>query len=276
MSSHPLKVNHLVIVCGHGIWLGGAKKGWDESEWLIESYKAGETPTFIEHIKAGIRVLTHDNRAVLVFSGGPTWKETKLSEATSYYNLATANEYFGLLPDSQELAEAGRILVEERALDSYYNILFSLVLFWRTHAVWPEHVTIVSHAFKKARLVDGHCAAIGFPLDRVDFIGINPPGIEETPAPDQGGNGGLALSEHAASVKAAVMTGVSQTLDDWVKDPHGVGEVLAGKRRKRNPWSIDQRLFVNDNERRQSGVQTRILDDGTEALADGKVQPWAQ
>lgn len=69
MSSHPLKVNHLVIVCGHGIWLGGAKKGWDESEWLIESYKAGETPTFIEHIKAGIRVLTHDNRAVLVFSG---------------------------------------------------------------------------------------------------------------------------------------------------------------------------------------------------------------
>lgn len=61
--------NHLVIVCGHGIWLGGSKTGWDESEWLIESYKAGETPTFIEHIKAGVKVLSDDDHAVLAFSG---------------------------------------------------------------------------------------------------------------------------------------------------------------------------------------------------------------
>lgn len=61
--------NHLIIVCGHGIWLGGPQKGWDEAEWLIESYKSGETPTFIEHIKAGVKVLSEDDRAVLVFSG---------------------------------------------------------------------------------------------------------------------------------------------------------------------------------------------------------------
>lgn len=61
--------NHLVIVCGHGIWTGGPRNGWDEGEWLIESYKAGETPTFIEHIKAGLRVTNEDDRAVLVFSG---------------------------------------------------------------------------------------------------------------------------------------------------------------------------------------------------------------
>lgn len=167
-------------------------------------------------------------------------------------------------------------MAEERALDSYYNILFSLVLFWRTHRVWPERLSIVSHAFKKARLVDGHCAAIGFPPGRVTFIGINPPGIQETPASGQGGNGTLALSGQAVSVKAAVMTGVGQTLDDWVQDPHGVGEVLAGKRRKRNPWGVDQRLFVDDDERRRSGVQTRLLEDGTEALVDGGIQPWAQ
>lgn len=61
--------NHLVVVCGHGIWLGGPKKGWDESEWLIESYKAGETPTFIEHIRAGVNILAEDQAAVLAFSG---------------------------------------------------------------------------------------------------------------------------------------------------------------------------------------------------------------
>ena len=61
--------SHLVIVCGHAIWLGGPKNGWDEAEWLIEGYKQGETPTFIEHIKAGVQILTQDENAVLVFSG---------------------------------------------------------------------------------------------------------------------------------------------------------------------------------------------------------------
>jgi len=61
--------NHLVIVCGHAIWAGGPKKGFDESEWLIESYKSGETPTFIEHIKAGVEILGRDERSVVMFSG---------------------------------------------------------------------------------------------------------------------------------------------------------------------------------------------------------------
>ena len=61
--------NRLVIVCGHAIWLGGPNNGWDESEWLIEHYKQGETPTFIEHIKTGVRIIAEDERAVLAFSG---------------------------------------------------------------------------------------------------------------------------------------------------------------------------------------------------------------
>jgi hypothetical protein len=61
--------NHVVVVCGHAIWQGGPKNGWDEAEWLIESYKKGETPTFISHIRAGVQALANDSRAVLVFSG---------------------------------------------------------------------------------------------------------------------------------------------------------------------------------------------------------------
>ncbi|KAL2016633.1 hypothetical protein VTK56DRAFT_3251 [Thermocarpiscus australiensis] len=259
--------SHLVIVCGHAIWLGGPKNGWDEAEWLIEGYKQGETPTFIEHIKAGLEILSQDESAVLVFSGGPTRKETTLSEARSYYNLAVANSYFGLLPKdtAPDRLSDSRILLEERALDSYYNILFSIIEFWRRHAVWPERLTIVSHGFKRNRLVDGHCAAIGFPLDRVDFVGINPPGMES-----------LALGSGGLGQKAEAMRGVQLAMGQWKGDPHGVGEALAGKRRSRNCWAVHQRLFLDDEERSRSGVDVRALEDGSETLAEGGRRPWAR
>ncbi|KAK3946048.1 FolC bifunctional protein [Diplogelasinospora grovesii] len=254
--SPPL--NHLVIVCGHAIWAGGPKNGWDEGEWLIESYKAGETPTFIEHIKAGVKVLGEDERAVLIFSGGPTRKETQLSEARSYFNLAVANSYFNLIPEGSPAT--ARLVLEERALDSYYNILFSLVEFWRfTGGIWPERITIVSHAFKRTRLVDAHCSAIGFPLEGIDFVGINPPGMDA-------GSG---------DVKEDAMRGVQLAVGQWAEDPHGVGEALASKRAQRNCWNVDQHLFLHKQERLRSGVQTRMLEDGTEALVDGGVRPWA-
>ncbi|KAL1840226.1 hypothetical protein VTJ49DRAFT_709 [Mycothermus thermophilus] len=170
-QSAEVLAHHLIVVCGHAIWLGGPKNGWDEAEWLIEEYKKGETPTFIEHIKAGVKLLSEDEDSVLVFSGGPTRKEIRLSEARSYYNIAVANTFFNLLPsasttDANPLLNS-RILLEERALDSYANILLSLITFWRHHSCWPMRLTIVSHGFKRVRLVDGHCAAIGFPLERV-------------------------------------------------------------------------------------------------------------
>ncbi|MDA4133894.1 MAG: hypothetical protein OK454_12340, partial [Thaumarchaeota archaeon] len=175
-----------------------------------------------------------------------------------------------------------RIMLEERALDSYYNILFSILEFWRrngqTAASWPERLTIVSHAFKRARLVDSHCAAIGFPLDRVAFIGINPPNLPaallaaDKASQELAAAGGLAPGE-VSEEKAEAMKGVRETVGLWSDDPHGVGKVLVGKRRTRNPWGVSQTLFLHDEERARSGAETRTV-GGTEALVEGGTRPW--
>ncbi len=167
-------------------------------------------------------------------------------------------------------------MVEERALDSYYNILFSILQFWRNHdcAVWPQSLTIVSHGFKRVRLVDSHCAAIAFPLDRVGFVGINPPNLPaDLRAADLAG-APLGDESDTSPEKAEAMKGAREVIGHWTEDPHGVDELLAGKRRKRNPWKVDQMLFQSQEERARSGLETRFIGGDIEALVDGAARPW--
>lgn len=163
--------------------------------------------------------------------------------------MAVANGYFNIpVPHSQ-------IALEERALDSYQNVIFSLTLFYAKYLRWPERVTIVSHAFKKPRLVDGHCAAIGFPLGRVDFVGIDPESMIK-------------------GKNEAALEGVKTAIGDWESDPHGRGAKLKGKREGRNPWGVWQGLFEEGFENgRESGLVTVGVGE-QETLVDDAPRPW--
>lgn len=182
----------------------------------------------------------------MLFSG-PTRKETRLSEAQSYANIVEANDYFGHF---DIMSSSPSFLIEDRALDSYHNVLFSLTLFYSHYGAWPSHLTIVSHAFKKPRLVDHHCAAIGFSLDKVSFVGIDPPDLDAT-------DPGIWLAE-----------------EEWKEDPHGRGQRLGGKRKKRNPWNRGQSIFDEEKEVPSRGglITTGHLDN--ETLVDDAPRPW--
>jgi hypothetical protein len=89
----PLRT--LIVVCCHAIYIGSStsnpRAGEDEKkEWIIEAFQQGETPTFIQHIHAGISklrdCLDEGDNAILVFSGGATkqHKDCSKSEAQGY------------------------------------------------------------------------------------------------------------------------------------------------------------------------------------------------
>lgn len=178
---------------------------------------------------------------------GPTSTQTQLSEARSYFNLAAANNHWAIVTASQ----ISRIHVEDRALDSHQNILLSILHFWRVQSRWPTHLTIVSHAFKRRRLVQAHCSALSLPLDRVQYVGINPPGIPE------------------------VVENEERAVEEWLSDPQGTSEGLRRKRKGRNPWGVEQRLFLDDAERMRSGLTTSIVQD-EEILIENSAKPWVE
>lgn len=166
-------LDHLIIVAGHAIWLGGASYS-NDADWILEPHQTGQMGTFIEHIRKGASLALEDPNSLLVFSGGETRHAAGArSESQSYTAL------FQLLETERPiLGSIERVTTEEFARDSYENLIYSVARFYEVTGRYPNKISIVGFMFKKERFTEIHRKAIRFPAERFSYHGIDPPGLK--------------------------------------------------------------------------------------------------
>lgn len=72
--------------------------------------------------------------------------------------------------------------------------------------------------------------------------------------------------------KEEAMKGATLAMGEWRDDPHGRGESLAGKRVKRNPWSVWQGVFPSGDDDR--GGLAINMENGSEVIDEEAARPW--
>ena len=133
------------------------------------------------------QIATEDPRALLIFSGYVYSSETSIaittahpahpirghtspfsatSEGESYLRFARAT---GLLPSADLFT---RVTVEDAALDSFQNVLFSIARFREVTGMYPTRITVVGHGFKRRRFEELHRLAIRWPKLRFTYEGV--------------------------------------------------------------------------------------------------------
>lgn len=162
------------MVACHAHFLGGSKAPvsdvYSPLQWNLQSFqqphgnKPGEHETFLRHILAGLNALSFGAMAessILVFSGGFTATHIELSEARSYFDAAVALTRNSAAEGPCANLLGSRILLEEKATDSYQNLLFSIVAFRKATGRYPETVRVITHAFKTERFLVSNATISG-------------------------------------------------------------------------------------------------------------------
>ncbi|KAL8797450.1 MAG: hypothetical protein Q9195_000266 [Heterodermia aff. obscurata] len=139
--------------------------------------------------------------------------------ANMIQNAAKDNQYFGIAVDPH------RIGTEDCAVDSYQNLLFSILRFHVMTRRFPARIVIISHDFKKHRFLELHAPAIRWPARTLTFIGVDPP-------------------EHVVKREALEAGESARGYKAFQGDPYGTGTLLQAKRQGRG-WKNEYQSFWN-------------------------------
>ncbi|AGO11376.1 AaceriACR127Wp [[Ashbya] aceris (nom. inval.)] len=202
----------LIIVPCHSIWrqssdtdeenLGQKRSHWHLAEF---QHEGNDHFAFIKHALTAIETLLASlDISIVVFSGGKTKEAAgEVSEASSYFYLTQkllqrvqcGKSIRWAFPDTAEIPElcqkiverlheipglsvdtlfADYVLLEEFALDSFDNLLYSIGRFKETVETYPSKIIIVGFGFKRRRFIEYHASAIDFPINQVNYIAVEP------------------------------------------------------------------------------------------------------
>ncbi|KAL4420761.1 hypothetical protein ABPG75_010417 [Micractinium tetrahymenae] len=204
------QLRNLVLVACHSVYTGLDYTHADEkSSWFLLDYQKvpGQTNSFVEHIQLGVREAAADPDSLLLFSGGKTRKDAgPRAEGEGYWLVAEAAKWWGN-PQVRE-----RAFTEDKARDSFENLLFGLCRFYELTGRYPEFIVVVGYEFKQRRFLDLHRAALRLPTDAFRYEG--------TPA-----------------LNTAAIQGEEATAAAFEADPYGCHGQLAAKRAQRDPFA---------------------------------------
>ena len=221
----------LVLVCGHAVFVGSDYgNANDESSWFLEEYQKtpGQADALINHMKRGVELVAKNENALLVFSGGTTRKNAgSVSEASSYWQVARANKWWGFGEDDGDGNNGiqKRAFTEEHARDSYENVVFSIARFRELTGRIPQSVTVVGYEFKRQRFEVNHLCALRYPANQFKYEGLP-----------------------AASLERETQSEISEITvrKQFEKDPYGCVGVLGNKRQERDPFKTGQPYVLSN------------------------------
>lgn len=213
MSTDPNTLTELIIVCGHATFVGSHKDIMSEERWILQPFqrsnpstgKRGEHETFMQHVLAATFVAASRPESFIIFTGGNT-TNTNRTEAQGYEQV-----HLGL-DDPWGIGD--RYAREDYATDSFQNLLFSILRFRQVVGRYPRDITVVTHTFKRKRILALHAAALRWPDEHIRLQGIDPPFTK------------AEWDETRA--------GESRAKSEFARHPYGNYPPLSDKRMKRN------------------------------------------
>ncbi|KAI0089908.1 hypothetical protein BDY19DRAFT_941410 [Irpex rosettiformis] len=195
-------LEHLVIVPGHSIWKGSRETRLRASMHTTDTYPKD--------------IVTKDQSALLIFSGGNTKSQSPHTEASSYHQLSLVTNLIS--------SSFTRVTTEEDALDSFQNLIFSIARFHEYTGRYPTRITVVGYEMKRKRFEELHRAAIRWPLNRFEYIGIDAEGQD------------IERAREGEEINGYI---------PYMRDIYGCHGVLLSKRRSRNPHIRYHPYFIS-------------------------------